>query len=123
MFIWYKIFENSDTNALYTVHHSEGQGSHYIDQTNNEGDWVSLGTYNFDTGTSGYVEVERHAGSTGTSTSAGAVMFVLSEGDTTPCTTDYDEDGDIGGADLCEAIRNFCDCCLNEMADSFGKLT
>jgi len=82
VYVWYTTTGNRDANAKYTVHDSTGDTviSPYIDQDENAGQWVPLGEFDFDAGTSGYVKVERHAGSTGNSTSADAVAFMPGSG-------------------------------------------
>ena len=68
---YYEVFEwhgwhedavdDEATNAPYMVKHSKGQTSGLIDQRTNHGRWNSLGTYFFNTGTSGYVQLTNNA--------------------------------------------------------------
>lgn len=68
---YYEIFEwhgwhetsvdDEATNVPYTIKYHNGQSMGTINQTNNHGRWNSLGTYFFNTGTSGYVELTNHA--------------------------------------------------------------
>ncbi len=44
-----------DAYVPYVIHHSDGTDTVWIDQGNYSSEWVSLGTYNFDAGSSGYV--------------------------------------------------------------------
>ncbi len=77
VYVWYTKAGTRDTNAKYTVHHANGDFEKRIDQQKNYGDWVELGEFTFTNGTSGYVRVTRDNLSTGTSTSADAVKFVI----------------------------------------------
>jgi len=76
VYAWWCYYDTRDTYALYTVNYDGGSAPHRIDQTQNAGQWVLLGTYDFQAGTAGDVTVTRDSQSTGTSTSADAVMFV-----------------------------------------------
>ncbi len=75
VYAWWCYWDTRDTNALYTVNYSGGSASMRKNQQQTTGQWVLLGTYYFDAGTSGNVTVERDASSTHNSTSADAVMF------------------------------------------------
>ncbi|MBU4318474.1 MAG: hypothetical protein KKF30_14525 [Proteobacteria bacterium] len=78
VYAWWRCNANWDTKAKYTVVHSTG--THIFEknqkqQTGNPcGQWVELGTYNFNIGSSGSVSVERQSTSTG-STVADAIYF------------------------------------------------
>jgi hypothetical protein len=72
---WWCYYNTRDTNALYTVNYSGGSASMRVNQQQNAGQWILLGTYDFDAGTTGNVTVTRDAASTHSSTSADAVMF------------------------------------------------
>ena len=52
---------NRADNAPYTVHHASGSSTVFVDQQTNGGLWISLGTYFFDAGTTGYVELTNSA--------------------------------------------------------------
>lgn len=91
---WWNCYNDRDQKARVTIHHTGGDTVFYYNQRANGtnvttdadctdpvdtgccGYWIDLGTYNFSNGTSGYVEIERHAGSTGSSTVADAVKFI-----------------------------------------------
>lgn len=76
VYIWYTESGVRDTNAKYTVYHSGGESTFRINQQDDNSSWVRLGEFEFDSGTSGYIKVERDGSSTGSSTSADAVAFV-----------------------------------------------
>ncbi len=76
VYAWWCYWGTRDTNALYTINYAGGASdSIRINQQQDAGQWILLGTYNFDAGTSGNVTVTRDSASTGSSTSADAVMF------------------------------------------------
>jgi len=80
VYAWWNCFSNRDSNAKYTVVDKDGSTDYFKDQrsgqTNSQcGQWVQLGVHAFDETGSQYVEVARHAGSTGSSTNADAVRF------------------------------------------------
>jgi len=64
-----------DTSAEYTIHHAGGTSTVTVDQTEVSGQWVLLGTYAFDSGTDGYVQLIRDTDN-GIATSADAVRFI-----------------------------------------------
>ena len=64
-----------DDHALYTVHSSGGDTDFRIDQDEDGGQWVELGEFYFDAGTSGYVRLTHDDMSNG-NTSADAVAFM-----------------------------------------------
>ncbi len=95
VFAWWNCYYNRDQKAKFTISHAGGTTVKYLNQrassnhtvtTKNDcedasgsgccGYWVSLGSYTFNQGNTGYVQVERHASSTGSSTDADAVKFV-----------------------------------------------
>ena len=75
VYAWWCHRDTRDTNALYTVNYSGGSATMRKNQQQTTGQWVLLGTYYFDAGTSGSVTVTRDGSSTHNSTSADAVMF------------------------------------------------
>jgi Tfp pilus tip-associated adhesin PilY1 len=75
VYAWWCYWSTRDTNALYTVNHSGGSASMRKNQQQTTGQWILLGQYYFDAGTSGSVTVTRDGSSTQSSTSADAVMF------------------------------------------------
>ncbi len=52
---WWVASPNRSTDALYKVHHSEGVTNFTVDQTQNGGLWMTMGSYLFEEGTSGFV--------------------------------------------------------------------
>ena len=64
-----------DSAASYTVNHSGGSATVYVDQDVDAGSWVYLGTFTFDAGTAGNVTLTRDMAN-GMSTVADAVRFV-----------------------------------------------
>ena len=77
VYIWYAYYSTRDRKAKYTVHHTGGDWSILVNQRINGGQWVELGDFNFDVGTSGYIRVERTgADPDSASTSADAVKLV-----------------------------------------------
>jgi hypothetical protein len=75
VYVWYSYWSTRDTNAKYIVHHSGGDAVFRLNQQVNYSQWVELGEFSFNQGTSGYVRVVRDGSSTGSSTSADAVKF------------------------------------------------
>ena len=90
VYAWWCYWDTRDTNALYTVNYAGGSASVRINQQQDTGQWILLGTYNFDAGISGSVTVTRDAGSTQNSTSADAVMFEQTGGATVNVDETYD---------------------------------
>ena len=82
VYAWWCYYNTRDTNALYTVNYSGGSADIRVNQQQNAGQWILLGNYSFDAGTSGNVTVMRDASSTHNSTSADAVMFEQTGGGT-----------------------------------------
>ncbi|MCG8641588.1 MAG: hypothetical protein MI862_17795, partial [Desulfobacterales bacterium] len=89
VYAWWNCFTDRDENAKITINHNGGPTVLFKNQrssvvTNNEpgvsGEWIDLGSYNFDEGSGGSVTIERHDGSTGGSTVADAVKFVPDSG-------------------------------------------
>ena len=64
-----------DHGADYTVQYAGGSATVTVDQSTRSGQWVPLGTYTFDAGTTGYVSLLRDS-SDGNATVADAVRFV-----------------------------------------------
>lgn len=75
VYVWYTYWSTRDTNAKYVVHHSGGDAVFRLNQQQNYSQWVELGEFSFNQGTSGYVRVVRDGSSTDSSTSADAVKF------------------------------------------------
>ncbi|MCP4629394.1 MAG: hypothetical protein GY850_38700 [bacterium] len=91
VYAWWCYWGSRDTNALYTVNYAGGSDPIRINQQQDAGQWILLGPYNFDAGTSGTVTVTRDSQSTGSSTSADAVMFEEIGG----ATVNVDETGTL----------------------------
>ncbi len=77
VYAWWNCYSNRDSNAKFTITYDGGEAVVYKDQGDADtcGEWVELGTYTFAEGTAGSIKVERHSGSTGTSTAADAVKL------------------------------------------------
>jgi Tfp pilus tip-associated adhesin PilY1 len=116
VYAWWNCYSNRDGNAKFTIIYDGGTDTVYKNQrsggTDGCGEWVELGAYTFAAGTSGSVTSERHAGSTGSSTCADAVMFEEIDGS----TVNVDETGTLlnllygmdssGGTPLRNALLN-----------------
>jgi len=50
VFATWSSYKNRATNAPYTINHAQGTTTVTVNQEQNGGEWVSLGTYNFETG-------------------------------------------------------------------------
>lgn len=57
VYISYKTLENSSCCADYTVHHLGGETRFLVNQKAGGGTWIYLGTFEFDKGRQGYVEL------------------------------------------------------------------
>ena len=58
VYAWWCYWSTRDTNALYTINHADGTDTMRINQQEDTGQWILLGTHNFDAGSSGYVRVD-----------------------------------------------------------------
>ena len=67
VYVSYRSFANSTTDAVYTVHHLGGESVFHVNQQMGGGTWVYLGTFPFEKGMDGYVRM------TSQSTSAGVI--------------------------------------------------
>ncbi len=74
VYVAYKSLHNSTNDARYTVHHRGGETLVQVNQRMGGGMWVYIGTYSFDKGNDGYVELSNLSNSTGVVT-ADAVRF------------------------------------------------
>ena len=74
VYVSYKSFPNSTTDARYTVHHLGGETLLHVNQQMSGGTWVYLGTFPFAKGSSAYVELSARSASAGI-VSADAVRF------------------------------------------------
>ena len=74
VYISYKSFSNSTTDARYTVHYLGGEKMLHVNQQMGGGTWIYLGTFPFAKGNDGYVELTTRSSSAGL-VSADAVRF------------------------------------------------
>ena len=74
VYVSYRSFANSTTDAVYTVHHLGGESVFHVNQRMGGGTWVYLGTFPFDKGMDGYVRMSNQSTSAGI-ISADAVKF------------------------------------------------
>ncbi len=70
---------NRATNVPITIVHSNGAQTVTVDQTGNDGQWVLLGSYSFNEGTTGSVTIANAGTAAGTYVVADAVRFVLQD--------------------------------------------
>jgi hypothetical protein len=61
IFAWWVADPNRATDAPYTIYYSGGSATVDVNQRTNGTKWNSLGTYPFDAGTNGYVELSNNA--------------------------------------------------------------
>ena len=95
VYISYKTLSNSTSCASYTVHHAGGVSRFSVNQTMGGSTWIYLGTFTFEKGRSGYVELdngvpEGHSFKENTVVTADAVRFGGGMGK-------YDAGGGISG--------------------------
>ena len=57
VYVSYKTLPNSTASAMYSVHHLGGTDRFIVNQQIGGGTWIYLGTFEFDRGTSGYIEL------------------------------------------------------------------
>ncbi|MBT7082472.1 MAG: hypothetical protein HN929_13590, partial [Chloroflexi bacterium] len=77
---WYADPSNS-TSVPYTITHATGTDTVTVNQEENGGEWVFLGTYDFNLGTSGNAKIEYRVGDIATDNiCADAVRFVNTDG-------------------------------------------
>ncbi len=77
VFVWYVEGTNRPTDAEYTVNHSSGSTTVYVDQTTNGSQWYSLGSYSFPA-SGGSVVLSNHSSTSGKAVIADAVKLVRS---------------------------------------------
>ncbi len=58
VYVWYVAGSNRSTGAAYKINHLAGQSTVVRNQTSNGSQWVLLGTYNFNSGTAGTVQLD-----------------------------------------------------------------
>ena len=74
VYVSYKTLPSSTTDARYTVHHLGGESLLHVNQQMGGGTWIYLGTFLFDKGKEGYVELTSRSEAGGV-VSADAVRF------------------------------------------------
>ena len=74
VYVSYRSFANSTTDAVYTVHHLGGESEFHVNQRMAGGTWVYLGTFTFDKGDEGFVRLTNQSPAAGL-VSADAVKF------------------------------------------------
>ena len=74
VYVSYRSFPGSTTDARYTVHHRGGVSEFHVNQRMAGGTWVYLGTFPFDKGDEGFVRLTNQSSGSGT-VSADAVRF------------------------------------------------
>jgi hypothetical protein len=87
VFVMYPAHTNSDNDAKFTVYYNGGAQVVYVNQEINGVTWVSLGTFGFTTGMSGYVMLEADEDDYTESARADAVKFVSTSVTATPTPT------------------------------------
>ena len=74
VYVSYRSFANSTTDAVYTVRHLGGESVFHVNQRMGGGTWIYLGTFLFDKGMDGFVRLTNQSSSAGI-VSADAVKF------------------------------------------------
>lgn len=59
--VWYPTNPTTTTAAVYVVHHAGGEERIVVNQLEQANNWRELGTYDFDAGTDGYVQIQVEA--------------------------------------------------------------
>jgi len=100
VYAWWVASANRGTNSPYTTTHASGSNTVRVNQVANGGQWNFLGSYNFNVGTGGYVQLSDDA--TGTVVSADAVQFRL----TSSCGLTADALTTLSSAAACNQCSN-----------------
>ena len=79
VYVSYRSFANSTTDAVYTVHHLGGESEFHVNQRMAGSTWVYLGTFPFEEGDGGFVTLTNQSSSGGI-ISADAVRFGVGMG-------------------------------------------
>jgi hypothetical protein len=74
VYVSYRSFANSTTDAVYTVHHLGGETEFHVNQRMAGGTWVYIGTFTFEEGDAGFVRLTNQSTASGL-VSADAVRF------------------------------------------------
>jgi hypothetical protein len=72
---WWALWPTRAQHAPYSIYHAYGSKTVRVNQSENGGQWILLGTFPFRDGTGGYVTLTREVGD-GSSTSADAIKFI-----------------------------------------------
>ncbi len=75
VYIWYTEGANRADDAVFTVHHQEGETGYTVDQTQGGGQWNYIGSFVFDAGASGWVTLTETGTAPGKVVIADAVRF------------------------------------------------
>lgn len=75
VYISYKSFPNSVTDARYTIKHMGGESVYLVNQRRGGGTWIYLGTFDFAPQGEYYVELDNHSVRSGNIVCADAVRF------------------------------------------------
>jgi len=75
VYVWYVEGTNRAPDALFTVHHADGDSYVSVDQTGDGEQWNLLGGFGFDAGSSGWVTLSETGVTPGKVVIADAIMF------------------------------------------------
>ena len=76
--IWYISNENSVYDACYTINHSLGSQTFFLDQRTDGGQWITIGTFIFNAGNTGNIVLSNKSYLDSKKVTADAVRFVYS---------------------------------------------
>jgi len=129
VYAWWTAGDGRINDAKYTINHAGGSDLVVVDQKTNGGQWNYLGTYNFNSGTSGSVSVSDEStdpnyvpGSISDSVCADAVRFLMTDG--SACgDADGDGDGVVSISELINYIGEWKvgNVSIGELIDAIGK--
>ncbi|MCP3871804.1 MAG: fibronectin type III domain-containing protein [Desulfobacteraceae bacterium] len=110
-----------DEIGILTMHNSSGDYDHeYLDEVELKDivqDWADGVTPNF-----GFLLISNGDDFGLKASEYGSHSYLeITYSNKPDCTTDFDDDGDVDGEDLYEFTQQFCDCCLDDIAASFGQ--
>jgi len=97
VFVQFRSGVNRASNAVYQIDTGNGVENASVDQTQNDSQWVSLGTFDFTNG-SHQIVLDAQASSGGSVVISDVVQVVMEDSSTV--TADFDTDGDIDGSDF-----------------------
>jgi len=75
VYVWYTDGTNRAPDAVYSVHHQNGETQFIVDQTQTGGQWNLLGSFAFSSGTAGWVTLSEEGTTPGKVVIADAVRF------------------------------------------------